>query len=98
VTNPVQLPFTVVHGEVPLKSLQHRSQMRLLGPAVQVHVALEPFMGTIHKVPAAVVRGNAHHGEFAFPVPAAHMLEPEKLKVAKFLSECGGALSGEPPK
>ena len=96
--NPVQPVLTVVQSKVLVKSTQHRCQIRLLDPAWQVHVFLEPFMGVIQKLPAAVVRRNAHHSEFALPIHPTHMLEPEKLERAESLAACGGALSGKPTK
>ena len=96
--DPVQLSLTMVQGEVLIKSPQHRRKMRLLSPAIPVHVAPEPFMGAVQKRPAAIVCGNAHYGELAPPVHTTHVLEAQKYERAWLRAVHGGPISGESPK
>ena len=96
-TYPVQFPLAVVQGKVLVKPPQHRRQISLLGPAVPVHMTLEPVVDAIQKLPATVVRGNAHHGELGPPVQTTHMLEAQEYERAWLLSVCGGPPSADRP-
>src|SRR5712692_3493518 len=98
VKHPVQFPLAVVQGEVQIKSPHHRRQMRLLSPAVPVHMTPEPVMDAIQKLPTTVVCGNAHHGELAPPVHTAHVLEAQKYERAWLRSVHGGPIPVESPK
>lgn len=88
----------MTQGEVLVEATKHQRQMMLLVPSLPMHVPLEPIVGAIQKLPAALGARNADNRDFAVPVRAGYVLETKKLEGLRFRPIFGRSFAGKPPE
>jgi hypothetical protein len=88
----------MAQGKVLVKATEHQRQMMLLVPSLPMHMSLEPVVGTIQKLPAALRTRNADYRDFTVPVRAADVFEAQKLEGFRFRTVFGHSFAGETPE
>lgn len=88
----------MVQGKVLVETTEDRRQLALLVPSLPVHVPLEPLVGSVQKLPAALRARDADNCGFAVHVRAAYVFEPKRFKRLWFLPVFSLPFAGESPE